>query len=278
MSDMSDMRIKLGAAILAAAFATTAGTAVADSVQTIPASVAGVTQSYYLVEPRGTPIAIAIVFVGGDGNMALAGAPTKLKNNFLLTIKDNLAQSGLLLAYPDIPSDRVGNGAFGNNFRASRRHADDIKLVIDAVKAKANLPVFAIGTSRGSTSAAAVASRLGPQVIAGTVLTSTVTQPGPGKNVSVFETALGKIASPVLVVHHEADSCKVTPPSDVPRLVEALTAAPHKEARLLSGGRPVKSDPCEGQSPHAYYGIENEAAKVIIAWTQSVLKTSAVQK
>lgn len=240
-----------------------------ESVFTVP-SRPGVTQSAYLIEPDGPAHAIAVLFIGGGGELALeASGPVKGKGNFLMRIRRRLSAAGLILAYPDVPSDQKGRGL--GDFRVSERHTQDIEALVKALKARADLPVFLIGTSRGTISAANGAGRSGSELIAGLILTSTVTERGKTRQKPVFETPLDKVKVPVLVMSHKNDACYVTPPSDIPRLLRAMPAAPRKDTVLLSGGKPPKSDPCEAFAAHGFFGIENEAAKAMTDWINSVI-------
>lgn len=240
-----------------------------EGVETI-ATRPGVTQSYYWQEPaKKKARAIAVLFVGADGDLTLdAAGPTKLRGNFLFQVRDALANAGLLLIFPDAPSDR--SRGLGN--RTDADHAGDIKRVILSVKQRADLPVFLIGTSRGTVSAANVASRMEPTLLKGLLLTSTTTEPAKNRQHSVFETKLADIRVPVLALAHRDDTCYVTPASAVPRLLRALTHAPRKDSMVLSGGKPAESEPCDARSAHGFFGIEGQAVRAMTAWIDSVLK------
>lgn len=259
------------AALMAGALTGPASAAPRESVVTVP-SRAGVTQGFYLIEPEGAPHAIVVMFVGGEGETALNDkGPTKLTGNFLMRVRGVFSRADLILAFPDAPSDQKGRGL--GDFRISERHGEDIAAMVKALKARNDLPVFLIGTSRGTISAANGAGRSAPRQIAGVILTSTVTERSKNKQRPVFDTPLDKITAPVLVMSHKDDTCYVTPPSAIPRLLRAMSAAPRKDSLLLSGGKPPKSDPCEAFAAHGFFGIENEAAKAMTDWIGSVLNS-----
>jgi hypothetical protein len=240
-----------------------------ESVVNVP-SRPGVTQGFYLIEPEGAPRAIVVMFVGGEGETALNDkGPTKLTGNFLMRVRGQFSRADLILAFPDAPSDQKGRGL--GDFRISDRHGEDIAAMVRRLKARNDLPVFLVGTSRGTISAANGGGRLPPGQIAGVILTSTVTERSKNKQRPVFDTPLDKITSPVLVMSHKDDACYVTPPSDIPRLLRAMTATPRKDSLLLSGGKPPKSDPCEAFAAHGFFGIEDGAAKAMTDWIASVL-------
>ena len=256
---------------LAATFAMPAAAAPGESVLSIQ-SRPDVTQGILVIEPAGQARAIAVLFIGGEGELALEpSGPLKGKGNFLMRVRQQLSNAGLILAYPDTPSEqKKGYG----DFRVSSRHGEDIAAVVKTLKARSDLPVFLIGTSRGTISATNGGGRVSPELVAGVVLTSTVTERSKNRLKPVFDTPLADIKAPVFVLSHKDDTCYVTPPSAIPRLLNALSAAPRKDMLLLSGGKPAKSDPCEAFAAHGFFGIEDQAAKAMTDWIDSVLTQS----
>ncbi|HEU0072031.1 MAG TPA: hypothetical protein VFS04_12115 [Alphaproteobacteria bacterium] len=224
-----------------------------------------ITTRAMVVTPDKTPRAAAILYVGGNGDLSA------MKNNFLQRIRQKLADAGLLLVIPDAPSDRAGKNNLQGNFRAGRDHAEDAKGLVQFIKKQGNLPVFAIGTSRGSTSAANTAGRLGSDLIAGVALTSSVTRKGQQGQISVYEAPVDKIVQPAFVMWHEADACSETTPADAAKLAPALKASAKVTVKTLSGGSAPRSGPCDALSPHGFIGIEDQAADAIIAWIDGVL-------
>lgn len=224
-----------------------------------------ITSRTMIVTPDTAPRAAAVLFVGGNGDLSA------MKSNFLLRIRQPLAQAGILLAIPDAPSDRVGRNNLQGNFRASEQHGRDIQGVVQFLKKQADVPVFVIGTSRGSTSAANAAARLGPSLLAGVALTSSVTKEGERGQISVYQTAVKDIRVPAFVLWHEQDACSETPPSQAGALAKALTASPKVTVKTLTGGSPPRSGPCDALSPHGFLGIEDQASAAILAWIDEVL-------
>jgi pimeloyl-ACP methyl ester carboxylesterase len=80
-----------------------------------------------------------------------------------------------MVAVVDAPSDR--QGGMNAIFRMSGAHAGDISALAGYLKKQANIPVWLVGTSMGTFSAAggAIAAR----DVDGLVLTSTVTRSKP---------------------------------------------------------------------------------------------------
>ena len=239
----------------------------AEHVETIDTQ-PGVTQGLYVVTPDTTPWASAILYVGGQGNLALdAHGPTDQAGNFLMRIRDRLLNAGILLVYPDTPSDKSGGY---NNFRSDSRHGEDGRAIVAWTHILSTAPIFVIGTSRGTISAAYIAAHLETDAISGVALTSSVTRTSRTLN-AITSDMLGGIRVPTLVMANKGDLCGVTPPDDVPFLLNGLKNAPHKASVLLSGGLPPIAGPCEGKAAHGFYGIEDEAAKTLIDWMTSIV-------
>jgi len=253
--------------IFAALFALATAAHAAERVERI-ATRSGVTQGLFIVDATGTPWATAILYVGGNGKMALdASGPTDLKGNFLLRVSDRLSKAGIALIYPDTPSDQ--RNGFGNS-RTDANHAEDGQAVVAWARQHSAAPIFIVGTSRGTISAVNVAAGIEPGAIAGVVLTSSLMRPSRTAN-AIDDDQLARVAVPMLVVHHRNDGCGVTKPGDVPQLMDGLKAAPRKELAWISGGLPAKSGPCDGKSAHGYFGAEAEATKAIIDWMKATV-------
>jgi pimeloyl-ACP methyl ester carboxylesterase len=151
-----------------------------------------------------------------------------------------------------------------DEFRKSEQHFTDISAVAgDLGKRLPALPLFLVGTSRGSVSAAALGARFGPQA-AGVVLTASMFRPArprsnePGQGLSGFDFAT--IQTALLFVHHVSDQCVVTPYGDAARLVDRYPLI------TVFGGRSQQSDPCEARSAHGFFGKEPETVEQIVNW------------
>lgn len=225
---------------------------------------AHVTQKFLLIVPE-KPSAAVVLFPGGSGVIGLqlnnGIVVIGKRGNFLVRSRNEFARHGFMVSVMDAPSDRnEGKGMIGG-FRASEDHASDIASVVNYLKQQADVPVWLVGTSRGTESAANAAIRAG-QDIAGLVLTSTVTRSNK-KGVHVLEMDLESIKIPVLVVSHEGDECKITPASDAEKLIKRMKNSPKTEAKIMSGGSLPESKPCKAKSPHGYLGIEKETVDAI---------------
>lgn len=257
-------RRALAALLLIAGVATPA---TAEEIKTIPTR-AGVTQSFVLLRRSESPVATVILFAGGNGALKLAsGHVSGLGGNFLVRNRGRFAEQGFMVAVPDAPSDHEG-GLTG--FRASAEHAADVVTLIAALRALAPAPVWLIGTSMGTVSAASAAARLkgaaGPD---GLVLTSTITRWSRGERESVSDVRLGDIRIPTLVVHHREDACQFTPYSDIPGVLRDLANAPRRELLTFEGGDPPQSRPCEARAAHGYLGLDAQVVKAIADWIKA---------
>lgn len=228
----------------------------------------GVTQRILLLGPDN-PKAAVILFTGGHGRLQISanGRFQWGEGNFLVRTREMFAAQGLLVAVVDAPSDRQ-SPPYLNKFRQTPKHVADIKAVIAWLKQQARVPVWLVGTSRGTQSAAFIATQLAPADGGpdGLVLTSTILSDDKGRPVPDME--LNKIGVPVLVVHHKRDGCKHCAYAGIPRLMDKLSAAPGKELLSFDGGQ-TRGDPCEAMAYHGFNGIEKDVVARIAQWIEA---------
>ena len=224
----------------------------------------GVTQSFLLLRPSDKPSASVILFAGGHGRLALSQHRIGWgETNFLVRNRERFCCEALMVAVMDAPSDRPQGLS---NFRTSSAHAEDIRHVITKLKDIANVPVWLVGTSMGTVSAANAAARLKKGGPDGLVLTSTVTKETRQVTETVNNVRLKDIRVPTLVVHHKQDSCVVTPYELARALMKSLTQAPKKELLTFEGGDLSVLDPCEPMSYHGFLGLDGEVVTAIVSW------------
>jgi dienelactone hydrolase len=234
-----------------------------DKVVDIPTR-PGVTQRFLII-PASEPKAVVMLFAGGHGGLQLndAGTPRWGNNNFVVRTARSYAARGLTVALIDAPSDRQ-SPPYLTGFRDSAEHAADVKAVIAWIRNETRVPVWLIGTSRGTQSVAASAVALkgggGPD---GLVLTSTILNDSRSRPVP--DMALDTLRVPVLVVHHEQDACRACPFREVPKLMEKISSAPRKELIAVRGGND-QGDPCEALAYHGFNGLEQDVVARITAW------------
>jgi pimeloyl-ACP methyl ester carboxylesterase len=257
--------------VLAAALLLTAyGAAAAELVALDTRS--GVEQRLILLRPDGPPAASVILFAGGKGALNLSsflGAPSIAwgKNNFLVRTRDQFAEQGFLVAVVDAPSDRQSKKGMLGGFRTSAEHVQDIDAVIAYLREQADVPVWLVGTSRGTESAAHLAIR-STENPAGLVLTSSMSERN-AKGTALPDMALSQVTIPTLLVAHERDACPKTPPAGAGTIAGLLTAAPAVEVKRFSGGDTPRSKPCQAMSYHGFLGIEDEVVAAIAAFIKA---------
>lgn len=225
---------------------------------------AGVTQRILVITPD-KPSAAVVLFAGGDGGIRIQpdGVITR-SGNFLVRSRQLFADQGLTTVVIDAPSDKQSH-PYLSGHRQTDEHVADVKAVIAWMRQQSKAPVWLVGTSRGTQSAAHIATRLpltegGPD---GIVLTATVVNDPRSRDVTRMD--LDRIHIPVLVAHHRQDGCRVCLYSDVPRLMEKLTTPPRRELLTFDGGISV-GDPCEARAHHGFNGIEREVVQRIATW------------
>jgi hypothetical protein len=245
---------------LAVALCLPIGCASAEDIVTLPTR-GGVTQSYLLAAPDGGKAqAVALLFAGGMGRVDLERETARRgpdRGNFLVRSRQLFAQRGIAAAVMDAPSDETAG--MNDEFRLGSSHAADIAKVVADLKSRfPGAPVFLVGTSRGTLSAASAGKQLG-QAVDGVVLTATLfLAAGQRPGLSGFDFAT--IPSPVLFVHHVDDGCAYTPYSSARRLAGRFPVV------SVSGGRPAESKPCEAMSAHGFLGKEPETVGAIANW------------
>ncbi len=237
--------------------------ALAQKVVDIPTR-PGVTQRMIVISPAN-PKAAVILFAGGHGGLQISpnGSFRWGEGNFLVRTRQMFADQGLLVALVDAPSDRQSPPYLGG-FRQKPEHAADIKAVIAWLRDHSKVPVWLVGTSRGTQSAAYVATELlGPDGPDGIVLSSSILADDNSRPVPAMP--LGKISVPVLVVHHEQDGCALCAFTGVPSLMEKLVNVPRKQVLSFNGGQ-NKGDPCEAMAYHGFNGLESDVVPKTAAW------------
>lgn len=254
------MRARPLAPIAAAlALAATSPAAGAERVVDVPTR-PGITVRVLVGAPDGQPRAAALLFPGGHGGLHLGpdGSIGWGRRNFVVRTRRRLAARGIATVVVDAPSDRRELGLF----RATPEHAADVAAVIRWARQALAVPVWLVGTSRGSVSVANAAAALagGPDSPDGIVLSSSILD--DLRSASVLDFELWKVRVPALVVHHREDGCPVCPPALVPRLERKLANAARREVVVVSGGV-SEGRVCEAVAHHGYNGIEDEVIAAV---------------
>lgn len=219
----------------------------------------GVSVQVYYMKRDGASATVALLPGGPGGIGARDGVPRS--SNFLVRSREHFGAAGFNVAVVGRPSDRA---ELDYDFRISAEHVEDLRRITAYLKQDAGAPVWLVGTSRGTVSAAAAAIAFGADELAGIVLTaSVVSGRNPG---TVPNQKLDAIRIPVLVLHHERDACRVCRPSDTQWVMAGLKNAPVKKLVMVNGGADPRGDPCEALHWHGFVGMEREAVELIAAW------------
>lgn len=225
----------------------------------------GVTQRMVVIGVE-KPKASVVLLAGGHGGLQItsSGIFKWGEKNFVVRSRQLFASHGLMAAVVDAPSDRQSRPHLGG-FRQQPEHVADIKAVIAWLKQQAAIPVWLVGTSRGTQSAAFIATQLSPAdggpdgiVLTSSILADTRSRPVP-------KMPLGRIQVPTLIVHHKLDGCEHCKYADLPQIMDKLTAVPRRELLTFEGGR-SEGDPCEAMAYHGFNGIEEDVVAKIAQW------------
>lgn len=213
--------------------------------------------SHYLSRPDAT--ATVVLLTGGGGNIGLTdGEPRSA--NFLIRSRQRFFEQGFNVFALGRPSDHT---ELDGVFRTSAEHLEDLRSVVWFLKESAGKPVWLVGTSAGTLSAAHGAIGL-EDAIAGVVLTSSITSfqvtGAPARQ------ALERVRVPVLVMHHRQDACRHSLANGTSWIMRGLSAAPVKKLVMVDGGHDPTGPVCEPLHWHGFINMEDEAVAAIAEW------------
>ena len=204
------------------------------------------------------------LFPGGVGSLAYdATTNAPLSKNFLIRSRELFHKAGFNIACVDRPQDRTD---LELPYRKSAEHICDIRTILLYLKKLAPVTLWLVGTSRGTVSAAS-ATIDSPDLVAGLVLTASITMPGHEDNVQSLE--LGNISVPTLVLHHRKDACWLCPPEPARYILSGLKNSPLKKLVFISGGSGASGDPCMPLHFHGFINQEEEAVIRIASWIRN---------
>jgi pimeloyl-ACP methyl ester carboxylesterase len=215
-----------------------------------------VTVPVYLMK-RSNAVATIVLLPGGHGSFSVKRDGPE-SDDFLVKNRKQFARRGFNVALVGKPND-IRNLSLER--RRTADHLEDIRLVVKYLQNESSLPIWLVGTSRGTVSAASYAIAFGNEDLAGVVLTSSVTS--TLEPYSVPRLRLEKIQIPVLILHHEKDACSITNPDGVRDIVARLSNAPIARVIMVNGGWFPDGNPCSSSHWHGYRGMEGEAVDII---------------
>lgn len=214
-------------------------------------------------EPVAGAKATVFLFPGGAGGFGKFEDGKATGGNFLVRSAPYFIANGFNVAIFGRPNDME----LGWAERTEPTHMTDVRAVLDFVKQKSTAPIWIVGTSRGTVSAAASAINIKDPAIAGLVLTSSVVKFSTSGAVPTQD--LSAINMPVLVYHHGKDACKHCQPHETSAIIKGLSNAPVKKLMVVDGGANPTGDVCAGQHWHGFIGMEKEAVDTISGWITS---------
>src|SRR6478609_6723499 len=107
-------------------------------------AVDGASRNVLLVVPASKPLAVVVMFPGGDGRIGIAGnGSIARRGNFLIRTRDPWLARGFLFVAVDAPAGPVptrGDRIGPSNLRA-------IAEIVRQVRQRTNAPIWLLGTS-----------------------------------------------------------------------------------------------------------------------------------
>jgi len=190
--------------------------------------------------------AVLLLFEGAQGLLAPG------YQGFAHRVFARFAAHGIGAVLIDAPAD-------GSGFRGGL----DLDIIVAALKRDTGLPVWVLGVSNGTRSAARYAMQRSDR-IAGVVLVSSSTNPPFGTPLGELP-GIADVAVPLLAIAHRDDACRGSPPAGATAIAAAAANAPHAAAMLFTGGLNDGPLPCGVETHHQLYGLEDDVAAAI-AW------------
>lgn len=219
--------------------------------------------AYAVTEAEQKPRSILVMFIGGDGNLNLVKRGSLSGINVLIRMRPALEAAGMKLLYVDIPDRQFS--------RSDAEYARSVGKMIEQENSE-KLPVFVAGISRGSISAANVASRV---PVSGMILLSAVT--GSTYDGTVRDAPVTDISAPSLLLIHNRDACVSSGSEGALRSFARDMKKSSSTIVVLQGGRDESSGAgraaaCHPKSYHGFNGIDTNVADTIVKWISSVTK------
>lgn len=211
------------------------------------------------------PRATLIMLPGGSGDIGVRrDGDLGHEDNFVVRTRAEWVARGFAVLIPDTVDRANLRGV-----RSSPAYGRLVDGLAAYARDQAPAPVFLVGTSQGVIAAMNGAAHARPGLIAGLVLTESVSVPGRRSTETVFDADPQGVRVPVLVVANRDDACEVAPPEMAPLIAAALTSSPSIRVLVVSGGMQRSDRSCGSLSPHGYYGIEQEVVGKIAGWLQT---------
>jgi hypothetical protein len=209
---------------------------------------------------RESARATLVLLPGGDAETGAVVEGRPGSGNFLSRSRDLFADAGFHVIVLYRASDLA---TLDNAYRAGREHLAELAAALSWARERLGKPVWLVGTSRGTVSAAAAGIALEPGLLQGVVLTSSITNLKSG---GVPGLPLASLKLPTLVLHHRHDACRVCLPQEASQITRRLTSAPVKRFVMVEGGSDPRGDPCHARHWHGFINYERETVALITEW------------
>jgi hypothetical protein len=187
-------------------------------------------------------------------------------SNFLVRSRWLFAGQNFYVISLDSASDfqLLPNGLQGQ--QGSAAHVSDVLQVINFIRStQPTLPVWVVGTSRGTAGAFVAGTNPPPAGPDGLVFTDSInstTDPD-----SLLMANLAGITVPVLFLEDGGNTCTGTLATGNGAVVKLLTSSPLvKRDSVASAGLIPLTDNCKSLSDHGFFGKEDDAVTKIAAW------------
>ncbi len=214
-------------------------------------------------------IAVLVLYIGGDGTMNFAaGAVNNGSPNTVARNRYHFAAEGYVVALVDAASDLNATPIGLRNRRLGAAHLADLKAVMADLRNRyAGLPIWSVGHSRGTLSAAVTAISVEPPADGLVLMSSLTGNPAtPSEDLSSLD--IESIRAPALIVSHQGDTCAFTNPEDSRALRKRFIASERAKFRDFSGGSAPLTDPCDPLAPHGFFGIDQKVVDAITKWVR----------
>jgi pimeloyl-ACP methyl ester carboxylesterase len=214
-------------------------------------------------------VAVLVLLIGGDGAMGFTpGQVNTGATNTVARDRYHFAAEGYVVALVDAANDFNATGIGVRGRRLGAAHLADLSAVMADLRGRyPGLPIWAVGHSRGTLSAAVTATSVEPPAD-GLVLMSSLTGDPANPSEDLSQVDLESITGPVLIVSHQADTCAFTLPEDSKALRKRFTASERARFRDFNGGSAPLTDPCDPLAPHGFFGIDQKVVDAITKWVR----------
>ncbi len=232
-----------------------------------------VMESFIVTPSAATAVAVLILLPGGDGNIQLTpavpdGTLDINSSNFLVRSRWWLGAHRFVVLTLDSATDFQQLSGGLTDQQGSAAHITDVLQVISYARSTyPGLPVWLVGTSRGTAGAFVAASNPAPTGPDGLVFTSPINVSSDPD--SLLMANLSAITVSTMLLSNLSDTCPSTPPSGNAAVISLLTAAPSTANETVDGGLRSLTSDCDALSPHGFFGLETTVVTDIAMWIKA---------